>query len=56
VTFAADGRYAYASTGEVVDVATRAVTAVLRDEHDAIVESGRMIEMFTEEQHVAADR
>jgi DNA-binding beta-propeller fold protein YncE len=56
VTFSADGRYAYTSTGEVIDVVAKMIAAVLRDEHGEVVESGRMIELVTEEQDVAADR
>jgi DNA-binding beta-propeller fold protein YncE len=43
VTFSRDGHYAYASTGDVIDVATRTIVATLTDEHGAQVESERVI-------------
>ena len=32
VTFSIDGRYAYPSTGEVIDTRTRKIVATLKDE------------------------
>lgn len=43
ITFSRDGRYAYSSTGDVIDVATRAIVATLKDERGAVVESERLI-------------
>jgi DNA-binding beta-propeller fold protein YncE len=45
VTFSMDGRFAYPSTGEVFDVATRKVVATLTDEHGAAVMSEKMVEI-----------
>jgi len=45
ISFSLDGRYAYASTGEVVDVAAKRVLTTLKDEDDLVVESERMIEV-----------
>ncbi len=45
VTFSIDGRYAYPSTGEVIDVATRKIVAGLADEHGAAVMSEKMVEI-----------
>lgn len=45
VTFGLDGKVAYPSTGEVIDVATRRVVATLADEHGAPVHSEKMIEV-----------
>jgi DNA-binding beta-propeller fold protein YncE len=45
ITFSLDGRFAYPSTGEVIDVATRRVVAALADEHGAAVHSEKMVEV-----------
>jgi hypothetical protein len=45
VTFSLDGRYAYPSTGDVIDVATREVLTGLRDEKGREVHSEKMVEI-----------
>ena len=45
VTFSMDGRYAYPSTGEVVDVKTRKIIATLKDENGNPVQSEKMVEV-----------
>ena len=45
VTFSVDGRYAYPSTGEVIDTATRKILVALADEEGRPVESEKMIEV-----------
>lgn len=45
IAFSHDGRFAYASTGDVLDVRTKAVVTTLKDETGAIVESERMVEV-----------
>jgi hypothetical protein len=45
VTFSVDGRYAYPSTGEVIDAATRRILVSLADEEGRPVESEKMIEV-----------
>jgi DNA-binding beta-propeller fold protein YncE len=45
VTFSIDGRYAYPSTGEVVDTATRKIVAALRDEKGSDVQSEKLMEI-----------
>jgi len=45
VTFSLDGRYAYPSTGEVIDAATRKIVATLRDETGLDVQSEKMVEV-----------
>jgi DNA-binding beta-propeller fold protein YncE len=45
VTFSIDGRFAYPSTGDVVEVATRRIVAGLKDEHGADVQSEKMVEI-----------
>lgn len=45
VTFSLDGRYAYPSTGEVIDTASRKIVATLQDEHGAAVQSEKMVEI-----------
>lgn len=45
ITFSLDGRYAYPSTGEVVDVKTRKVVTTLADEQGNPVQSEKMVEI-----------
>ena len=45
ITFGIDGRLAYPSTGDVVDVGTKKIVATLQDENGANVESEKMLEI-----------
>ena len=45
VTFSLDGRYAYPSTGEVLDTSTRKVIARLKDEKGTEVQSEKLLEI-----------
>ena len=45
ITFSIDGRYAYPSTGEVIDVASRKIVATLKDEHGQDVQSEKLLEI-----------
>ncbi len=45
ITFSLDGRFAYPSTGDVYDVATRKIVAHLTDEHGGEVHSEKMVEV-----------
>lgn len=45
ITFSADGRYAYPSTGDVIDVKTRRIVATLEDQHYNSVQSEKMVEI-----------
>ncbi len=45
VTFSIDGRYAYPSTGDVIETQTRKIVALLADEHRGPVQSEKMLEM-----------
>lgn len=45
VTFSLDGKYAYASTGEVIDTATKQMVTALRDEQGHEVHSEKMVEI-----------
>ncbi|MEP7271326.1 MAG: hypothetical protein ABI882_07460 [Acidobacteriota bacterium] len=45
ITFSIDGRYAYPSTGEVIDVKTRRMVTGLKDEHDVDVHSEKLLEI-----------
>lgn len=45
VTFGIDGRYAYPSTGDVIDVKTRQIVAGLKDEHGHDVQSEKLLEI-----------
>jgi hypothetical protein len=45
VTFSIDGRYAYPSTGDVIDTRTRKIVALLKDEKGRDVASEKMVEI-----------
>ena len=45
ITFSIDGRYAYPSTGEVIDVKTRQIVTALKDEAGRDVESEKLLEI-----------
>lgn len=45
ITFSLDGRFAYPSTGDVIDVATRTIVATLTDERGRAVQSEKMVEL-----------
>jgi len=45
VTFTLDGRHAYPSTGDVIDVTTRKIIAGLTDENGVAVQSEKMLEI-----------
>jgi hypothetical protein len=45
ITFSRDGRHAYPSTGEIVDIATRRVVATLTDETGRAVQSEKVVEV-----------
>lgn len=45
ITFSLDGHYAYPSTGDVIETATRKIVARLTDEHGAAVQSEKMLEI-----------
>jgi DNA-binding beta-propeller fold protein YncE len=45
VTFSIDGKYAYPSTGEVIECATRTLVAQLKDENGAPIMSEKMVEI-----------
>ena len=45
VTFSLDGRYAYPSTGEVVDTKTKKIVTALKDEKGREVHSEKMVEI-----------
>ncbi len=45
VTFSIDGRYAYPSTGDVIDVKSHKIVAELTDETGAAVQSEKMLEI-----------
>jgi hypothetical protein len=45
ITFSIDGRYAYPSTGDVVEVGSRKIVAELTDEKGAAVQSEKMVEI-----------
>lgn len=45
ITFSLDGKYAYPSTGDVIDVATRKIIAGLTDEMGTPVHSEKMVEI-----------
>ncbi len=55
ITFSTDGKYAYPSTGDVIDVKTRRIVATLEDGQHNAVQSEKMIEIhFRDNKPVAA--
>src|SRR3989475_7782623 len=55
VTFSVDGKYAYPSTGDVIEVATRKIVGGLQDENKVDVQSEKMLEIdFKDDQPVRA--
>jgi DNA-binding beta-propeller fold protein YncE len=55
VTFSIDGRYAYPSTGDVIDTRTRTIVARLTDEQGQAVQSEKMLEVvFRDGRPIAA--
>jgi hypothetical protein len=45
ITFSINGQYAYPSTGDVIEVASRRIVADLSDEHGAPVQSEKLVEI-----------
>lgn len=45
ITFSLDGKYAYPSTGDVIEVATRKIVTQLSDEKGEMVQSEKMVEV-----------
>jgi hypothetical protein len=45
VTFSMDGRYAYPSTGEVIDTKTKKIVVALEDEAGRMVQSEKVVEV-----------
>lgn len=55
ITFSLDGRHAYPSTGEIIDIKTRKTVATLQDEQGNPVQSEKMVEIhFDGKKPVAA--
>jgi DNA-binding beta-propeller fold protein YncE len=52
VTFTMDGRYAYPSSGEVINTRTREVLTMLKDDNYNTVSSEKMVEIFMEDGQV----
>src|SRR6202035_1176995 len=45
ISFIMDGRHAYSSTGEIIDVATKKIVATLRDETGHPVQSEKLLDL-----------
>ncbi|RRB00677.1 YncE family protein [Larkinella rosea] len=45
ITFSLDGKYAYPSSGDIIDVKTRKIVATLEDQHYNQVQSEKMVEI-----------
>ena len=55
ISFSIDGKYAYPSTGDVIEVASRKIVAGLKDENGIDVQSEKMLEIdFRDDQPVRA--
>jgi DNA-binding beta-propeller fold protein YncE len=48
ITFSLDGRYAYPSTGEIIDTKTRQILTILQDEKGGTVQSEKVVEVVFE--------
>ena len=48
ITFSIDGRYAYPSTGEVIETQTKQIVATLQDEGGRQVQSEKLLEVIFE--------
>jgi DNA-binding beta-propeller fold protein YncE len=46
LSFSMDGRFAYSSTGEIIDVATKRIVAVLKDETGREVQSEKVLDLI----------
>jgi hypothetical protein len=46
ISFSLDGRYAYSSTGEIVDAKTKKIVAALKDETGREVQSEKMLDLL----------
>ena len=49
ITFSMDGKYAYPSSGEVIDTKTREVITILKDDNYNTVSSEKMVEIFMQD-------
>ena len=56
VTFSLDGKYAYPSTGDVIDTKTRKIITELKDETGAAVQSEKMIEIRLRRRQAGSQR
>jgi DNA-binding beta-propeller fold protein YncE len=45
ISFSMDGRYAFSSTGEIIDVTTKKIVATLQDETGRAVQSEKMVDL-----------
>lgn len=54
ISFSMDGRYAFPSTGEIIDVATRKVVATLQDETGRAVQSEKLLDLTISKGKVVA--
>jgi len=54
ITFSMDGRYAFPSTGEIIDIASRKVVATLQDEEGRAVQSEKMLDLTITDGRVVA--
>ncbi|HEV3138788.1 MAG TPA: hypothetical protein VGZ26_12815, partial [Pirellulales bacterium] len=52
ITFSMDGKYAYPSTGDIIETKTRNITARLSDEEKRQVQSEKMIEIELQDSRV----
>ena len=45
ISFSMDGRYAFSSTGEIINAATKKIVAILQDETGRAVQSEKMLDL-----------
>ena len=53
ISFSMDGKFAYASTGDIIDVATRKIITTLKDEKGHQVQSEKLLDLEIENGKVA---
>jgi DNA-binding beta-propeller fold protein YncE len=52
ISFSMDGKYAYVSTGDIIDTGTKRIVAVLKDETGHLVQSEKLLDLEIENGHV----
>jgi DNA-binding beta-propeller fold protein YncE len=54
ISFSMDGKYAYVSTGDIIDVATKKIIATLKDETGHLVQSEKLLDLEIDDGRVVS--